>query len=700
MRIEHQLDSRHVILEDLDAVEIEKEKLRKNLSLLDLLRPGRTEEFTVWQRLFGFARPYVPKIILCLCLAGFAAAMVAPKLWFVNVGIKPIIAPEELSKEEASSGNPLNTAWAKVSSFFRSSDEAPQEQPGEAPGDRDTAPASDQSTLETVNFDQNVAKSRLIGLIIMFLLVVIIEQVIRYFQSVMVRSVGHRIVMDIRNALFAKVMSFSLKFHNKNHSAKLISRITGDIAQFGAFFTSTSVEFIENVTTFIACITALMLVGGSDIFLFGAVVFIFFLPVQIIGRQIRRSDRLIRRSVSVIYSHLSEALSGQKVIKAFNTEGAEYDKFRDIGRQTYRKTMKSARLRSRTSPVIELMGAFVIASLLWYGGVKVIENEWQFEDFVTIGVALMYLTTTTRKLAKCNNQVAAALASADRVATMIYSEPEITDVPDAVELVEFEKEIRFHEVTYEYEPGYPVLKDIDFTVAKGLVVALVGPSGAGKSTLVDLLPRFYDAVKGSITIDGIDLRRINLNSLRSRIGIVSQETFLFSDTVRMNIAYGNPSATEEMIIDAANTANAHDFIIELENGYDTHIGERGVFLSGGQRQRIAIARAILKNPPILILDEATSALDSKSESIVQEALSRLMKGRTTFAIAHRLSTIRGADTILVFNEARLVEQGTHHELVKLGGLYARLYDLQTSWPGGAGNQLTMGSSPGQNPQAS
>ena len=265
--------------------------------------------------------------------------------------------------------------------------------------------------------------------------------------------------------------------------------------------------------------------------------------------------------------------------------------------------------------------------------------------------------------------------------TLLYSDPEISDVPEAIELEEFEQEFRFNNIYYEYEPGVPVLKEIDLTVEKGRIVALVGPSGAGKTTFVDLIPRFYDVVKGSIEIDGNDIRKLKLKSLRKQIGIVSQETFLFSDTVRMNIAYGSSKASNEQIIDAAKAANAHEFIMEMENGYDTEIGERGVLLSGGQRQRIAIARALLKNPPILILDEATSALDSKAEALVQEALFRLMEGRTTFVIAHRLSTVRKADIILVFNEAHLVERGTHNELLERNGLYARLHELQTKWPG-------------------
>ena len=685
-------DNKNIILEDLDRLEIEREQLRKHFSILDLLRPSRNADFTLWQKLFAFAKPYVPTIILCLLITVVAGAMVGPKLWLAYEGTKPIVAPEEVEKEREKVNE--DSAWydklkVKLYDFFLDSDQSPQK--------------------------------KLTILICLFLAIVVLEQLLNYISSVMIRAAGHRIIMDVRNELFAKVMSLSLRFHNKNHSGKLISRITGDIAVFGGFFTHTATEFIQNLTTFVFCIILLLTMGGGDLFLFGGLIFIIFLPIQAIGRQVRKSDRQIRRSVSVIYSQLAEALSGQKVIKAFSTETEEFEKFKTIGKQAYRKTMKSARLRSRTSPVVETMGAFVVALLIWYGGTKVIEyNEavkeaqvrcppptagisdedkaliqkehdaaldeakkagWSFPHFLAIVFALVSLIGTTRKLAKCNNQVQAALASADRVGTLLYSDPEISDVPEAIELEEFEKEFRFNNIYYEYEPGVPVLKEIDLTVEKGRIVALVGPSGAGKTTFVDLIPRFYDVVKGSIEIDGNDIRKLKLKSLRKQIGIVSQETFLFSDTVRMNIAYGSSKASNEQIIDAAKAANAHEFIMEMENGYDTEIGERGVLLSGGQRQRIAIARALLKNPPILILDEATSALDSKAEALVQEALFRLMEGRTTFVIAHRLSTVRKADIILVFNEAHLVERGTHNELLERNGLYARLHELQTKWPG-------------------
>jgi subfamily B ATP-binding cassette protein MsbA len=674
----------NVILDDLDRVEAERESRFDKPSLKRLIFPGREGDVLLWRKLFGFAKPYLLKIIFCLFLSSVVGVATAGKLWFIKAGLEPMVNPKTIQTD------PFEDVKEKWRSFkdgaarwvpFLEAPEETSDEPEPAVEEPEVAlapPATGEGIQR--DFNPDYAKNRLILVVIILMLVVIFEQSGRYIQNVMIRGIGHRIIMDIRNALFARVMSFSLKFHNKNHSGKLISRLTNDLQVFGNFFTHTAVQFTVDIFTLLGCLIYLYLEGGYWLVAILVVISLAFLPIQAIGRRIRRRDKITQRSTSMIYTALSESLTGQKIIKAFTTEDYEYEKFRQVSAKTYRNTMKSARLRSRTQPIVELTGAVVLGIMVLILGYKVINQDIAFAAMASVVTALVLAIGPVRRQARAYNNIMAALASADRVATLLYSDPEIQDKPGAIPLKRFEKEIRYENVSFEHDQGIPVLKDIDLHIGKGEVVALVGPSGSGKSTMVDLVPRFYDVIKGRITIDGVDIRELNIRSLRNQIGIVSQESILFNDTVRMNIAYGIPDATMDSIIAAAKAANAHEFIIEQEEGYDTLIGERGVRLSGGQKQRIAIARAILKNPPILILDEATSSLDSESELQVQEALSRLMEGRTTLVIAHRLSTIRGADKIAVINENRVVESGRHEELLERGGVYAKLYEIQTQGP--------------------
>ncbi|MHC4941906.1 MAG: ABC transporter ATP-binding protein [Planctomycetota bacterium] len=687
VKIDPQEDARspgNVILEDLDRVEAERESRLDKPSLKRLVFPGREGDVLLWRKLFGFARPYLFKIFFCLFLSTVVGAATAGKLWFIKAGLEPMVNPETIQtdpfedvKEKFKAFKEGAARWIPfVDAPDETSDEP--EPKDEEPDEAEAQPASVEKGQR--DFNPEYAKNRLILVVIILMLVVLFEQSGRYIQNVMIRGIGHRIIMDIRNALFARVMSFSLKFHNKNHSGKLISRLTNDLQVFGNFFTHTAVQFTVDIFTLLGCIIYLYLEGGYWLVAILAVISLAFLPIQAIGRRIRRRDKITQRSTSTIYSALSESLTGQKIIKAFTTEDYEYEKFRQVSAKTYRNTMKSARLRSRTQPIVELTGALVLGAMVLILGYQVINQHIAFAAMASVVTAMVLAIGPVRRQARAYNNIMAAMASADRVATLLYSEPEIQDKAGAAPLKSFEKKIRYEDVSFEHDQGIPVLKDISLEICKGEVVALVGPSGSGKTTMVDLVPRFYDVIKGRITIDGTDIRELNIRSLRNQIGIVSQESILFNDTVRMNIAYGIPEASMDSIKAAAKVANAHEFILELEDGYDTLIGERGVRLSGGQKQRIAIARAILKNPPILILDEATSSLDSESELQVQEALSRLMEGRTTLVIAHRLSTIRGADKIAVINENRVVEFGRHEELLKLGRMYAKLYELQTNGP--------------------
>lgn len=651
----------NVILEDLDRIEAERESTAEKPTLRALLFPGNRRDAQLWRRLFAFARPYLFKIIFCLLLSTVVALATAGKLAMLRYGLEPIVNPQSIQAD------PIETVKEKVREalpFLFDEAEEKKEDPQATP-DQDEP------------FDPTNAKNQLILVVIVLILIVLFEQTGRYIQNVLIRATGHKIVMDIRNALFAQVMSFSMKFHNKNHSGKLISRLTNDLGVFGSFFTHTAVAFTVDIFMLIGIAVYLAWQDSLYILAVIGVVCLAFLPIQAIGRGIRRRDKQTQRSTSLIYSVLAESLTGQKIVKAFVAEDYEYEKFRQATAQTYRNTMKVARLRSRTQPVVEVSGTVVTAVLVLFLGSQVIYGKIEFGEMTAIVAGLVMAIGPVRRLAKANNNIQSALASADRVSSLLYSDPEIQDHEHAVILKGFDRAIEYDHVHFEHDHGIPVLKDICLTIAKGEVVALVGPSGSGKSTMADLVPRFYDVNKGAITIDGQNLRNLDIRSLRQQIGIVSQETILFNDTVGMNISYGMPDVDRSRVVAAAKAANAHDFIMETEDGYDTFIGERGVRLSGGQKQRLAIARAILKNPPILILDEATSSLDSEAEHQVQEALGRLMEGRTTLVIAHRLSTIRGADRIAVIKDGKIVELGRHDDLMEKDGIYAKLHDLQS-----------------------
>ncbi len=499
-----------------------------------------------------------------------------------------------------------------------------------------------------------------------------------YIKNITLSIVQYRLIRDLRNKLYSHFHYLSLSYFNKNKSGELTAVLVNDIDNMrnslSIMFQKLFVEPINIiilmsllfiVSTKLALI-ALLIIPVSGIIIFG------------ISHSIRRRSARSQAQLAGMTSMIAETIGSMRIVKAFATKGFEINRFAKETQKYYKLMLRRDRLRFVSSPVSETFGATIAALLLWVGArdVLVIESI-SSEDFLRFILLLFSLFQPLKNLTNVVNELQNGLASADRVFAIMDIKSDIQDVDNAVEVNDLKNTLSFNNVSFSYgEEKDKVLNNINFQINKGEILALVGPSGAGKSTLVDLIPRFYDTLSGSIKIDGKDIKELKINSLRSLMGIVTQETFLFDDSVKANIAYGVENISDDKIKDAAIAANAHEFIKELPDGYNTIIGERGVSLSGGQKQRIAIARAIVKNPPILILDEATSSLDSESEKHVQSAIENLMSERTVFVIAHRLSTVHNANKILVLENGQIVQEGKHDELVNIDGLYKQLHKMQ------------------------
>jgi subfamily B ATP-binding cassette protein MsbA len=501
-----------------------------------------------------------------------------------------------------------------------------------------------------------------------------------YWSNFGMSYVGQSVVMDLRNRLFEHVLTQSMGFFSVSSTGQLMSRMNSDVEQVQEAVSTSVAELFRESVLLIALVFWIFYIDWRLASLAMLIAPVALILTLVMGRRIRRVSLRSRESVASLNDLLQQSISGMRVIKAFGTEPHENGRFRRSGESLFRANMRAARILFANSPLMEMLGVLCFIPLLYYAHARIVAGSLTLGRFGGSLFSLFRMYDPIRKLSRLHVQFQRAFASSSRISELLDTHVEIHDRPGARSLDGVRRGIEFRDVYFEYrdEAGHSkVLESITLSVQPRMIVAFVGSSGAGKSTLAGLLPRFYDVSAGSILVDGVDVRDYSQSSLRNNIAIVTQETFLFNDTIRNNIAYGDLKAPDERIIEAAQAAFAHDFIMAFPLKYDTVIGERGQRLSGGERQRISIARAILKNAPILILDEATSALDSESEQIVQQALSNLMRNRTTFVIAHRLSTVRSADIIVVLDRGRIVEMGNHERLVEANGLYHRLFKLQT-----------------------
>jgi subfamily B ATP-binding cassette protein MsbA len=531
-----------------------------------------------------------------------------------------------------------------------------------------------QPLLDKIFYEKNARW--LTALPLALLAIFFVKGVFYFFYSYLLEWVGQSVIKDLRNSLYGHLHELSMGFFYKNSTGELVSRIMNDVAMLQGTVSHALIYVLRDFFTVIGLLAVIFYMDWRLALVSLVFIPMAAVPIVVFGKKFRRISTSYQQGMGEASNFLNETVRGIRIVKAFCAEEHEKQRFAAKMQQLFDTLMSETRYRSLAHPLIEFLGGIGMALIIWFGGSEVLKGNATPGTFMSFLTALVMLYEPIKGVSKINATVQSGMAGAARIFALLDTEPEIREKAQAVTLPPFSRQIEFRNVSFAYQPGEPVLREINLTIAQGEVVALVGPSGGGKSSLASLLPRFHEVTDGAALIDGHDLRDLSLRSLRSQIAIVTQQTILFNDTVRSNIAYGSPDCSEEDVRRAAAAAFALDFIEAFPQGFDTVIGESGVRLSGGQQQRLSIARAILKNAPILILDEATSALDTESERKVQQALDNLMKNRTTLVIAHRLSTIKNADRIVVMQDGRIAEEGDHESLLRRGGIYEGLHSLQ------------------------
>lgn len=508
------------------------------------------------------------------------------------------------------------------------------------------------------------------------LLVFLIRGFATYGQTYTMSYIGQRVIIDIREALFKHLQRLDQAYFDRRKTGVIMSNLTNDVGALQTAIVDNLISFITEGVTLIGSLVSMILLDWKLTLVTLVIVPVVLGIINIFGKRLRLAGHDVQGRIADITSLLQETISGIRVVRSFAREAYEVKRFENENQRNFRAVMRATKLTSLLSPMVEFSAAIAVTVILWYGGYSVVTGVISAGSLIAFLIYAINLSNPVKRLSQVYGNIQKAMAAGDRVFAILDTEPEVKEKTNAKPLPEVKGHVEFDHVSFSYDGEKKAITDLSLTVNPGQIVAIVGPSGAGKTTVANLLPRFYDVAEGSLRIDGTDVRDVTFQSLREQIGLVPQDTMLFNATIKDNILYGRLDATDDEVFEAAKAANALEFIDKLPDGMQTLVGERGNSLSGGQRQRIAIARAILKNPKILILDEATSALDTESEKLVQEALERLMKGRTAFVIAHRLSTIKNADRIVVLKQGRIEEFGTHEQLLNRDGLYRHLYSVQ------------------------